>query len=234
MLAALSWSKNASVVTVIEIWLELTTSAHATSTISGELATRQKNWVNDILVKRTAVSNRNKGKFYQNEKVANRPIFSLELGLLLAAFCARASQCTVGVKGTCSMEMLAGLDWNKSCTRTCCSLHQLLFSLVITASITTIFIIIVITTTTIIIIARICPDVSAAFVAASRSSFTTRAPCSGFQIPNVFSSLGIKDPKCHVARVLLSCLIIISMFSFLFQGCIVAAATADRCETKKN
>ena len=82
MLAALSWSKNASVVTVIEIWLELTTSAHATSTISGELATRQKNWVNDILVKRTAVSNRNKGKFYQNEKVANRPIFSLEVGLL--------------------------------------------------------------------------------------------------------------------------------------------------------
>ena len=82
MLAALSWSKNASVVTVIEIWLELTTSAHATSTISGELATRQKNWVNDILVKRTAVSNRNKGKFYQNEKVANRPIFSLEMGLL--------------------------------------------------------------------------------------------------------------------------------------------------------
>ena len=26
---------------------------------------------------------------------------------------------------------------------------------------------------------------------------------------------------------------LISMFSFLFQGCIVAAATADRCETKK-
>ena len=206
MLAALSWSKNASVVTVIEIWLELTTSAHATSTISGELATRQKNWVNDILVKRTAVSNRNKGKFYQNEKVANRPIFSLELGLLLAAFCARASQCTVGVKGTCSMEMLAGLDWNKSCTRTCCSLHQLLFSLVITASITTIIIIIIIviiitTTIIIIIIARICPDVSAAFVAASRSSFTTRAPFSGFQIPSVFTSFGIKDQKCHVARV---------------------------------
>ena len=32
-----------------------------------------------------------------------------------------------------------------------------------------------------------------------------------------FSSLGIKDQKCHVARVLLSCLIIISVFSFYFK-----------------
>ena len=179
-----------------------------------------------------------KGNFTKMKRLLlNRPIFSLELGLLLAAFCARASQCTVGVKGTCSMEMLAGLDWNKSCTRTCCSLHQLLFSLVITASITTITIIIVIIITTtiiIIIIARICPDVSAAFVATSRSSFTTRAPLSGFQIPNVFFISWNKrsEISCGQSSSQLPDNYI-GVF-FLFQGCIVAAATADRCESKKN